>query len=85
MISVHIHGSSTSPVGLARPKTRGVVLDTARMKKITVYPERGYFETGPGVHLAQLTKELACFEEHMARKITAEWYGYKYFDDSDVV
>jgi len=44
---------------LARPKTNCIVLDTARMKDIRVYPERGYFEAGPGVHLAQLRKELA--------------------------
>ena len=62
-IPVHIHGSGTSLVGLARPKTNGIVLDTARMKDIRVYPERGYFEAGPGVHLAQLRKEL---EKHNA-------------------
>ena len=59
LIPVHTHGSGTSLVGLARPKTNCIVLDTARMKDIRVYPERGYFEAGPGVHLAQLRKELA--------------------------
>ncbi len=59
LIPVHIHGSGTSLVGLARPKTKGIVLDTARMKKITVYPERGYFEVEPGLHVAQVRKELA--------------------------
>jgi glycolate oxidase len=59
LIPVHIHGSGTSLVGLARPKTKGIVLDTARMKKVTIYPERAYFEAEPGVHLAQLRKELA--------------------------
>jgi glycolate oxidase len=58
-IPVHIHGSGTSLVGLARPKTKGIVLDTARMKKITAYPERGYFEAEPGLHVAQVRKELA--------------------------
>jgi glycolate oxidase len=58
LIPVHIHGSGTSLVGLARPKTNCIVLDTARMKEIRVYPERGYFEAGPGIHLAQLRKEL---------------------------
>jgi glycolate oxidase len=59
LIPVHTHGSGTSLVGLARPKTKCIVLDTARMKDIKVYPERGYFEAGPGVHLAQLKKQLA--------------------------
>ena len=59
LIPVHIHGSGTSLVGLARPKTKGIVLDTARMKKIAVYPERGYFEAEPGLHVAQVRKELA--------------------------
>jgi len=59
LIPVHTHGSGTSLVGLARPKTNCIVLDTARMKDIRVYPERGYFVAGPGVHLAQLRKELA--------------------------
>jgi glycolate oxidase len=59
LIPVHIHGSGTSLVGLARPKTKGIVLDTARMKEIKVYPERGYFEAGPGLHLVQVKKELA--------------------------
>jgi len=63
LIPVHTHGSGTSLVGLARPKTNCIVLDTARMKDIRVYPERGYFEAGPGVHLAQLRKEL---EKHNA-------------------
>ena len=59
LIPVHIHGSGTSLVGLARPKTKGIVLDTARMKKITVYPERGYYEAEPGLHVVQVRKELA--------------------------
>ncbi len=63
LIPVHTHGSGTSLVGLARPKTNCIVLDTARMKDTRVYPERGYFEAGPGVHLAQLRKEL---EQHNA-------------------
>jgi FAD/FMN-containing dehydrogenase len=62
-IPVHIHGSGTSLVGLARPKTNGIVLDTARMKDIRIYPERRYFEAGSGVHLARLRKEL---EKHKA-------------------
>lgn len=59
LIPVHIHGSGTSLVGLARPKAKGIVMDTARMKGIKVYPERGYFEVGPGMHVAQVKKELA--------------------------
>jgi len=59
LIPVHIHGSGTSLVGLARPKTKGIVLDTARMKKTTVYPERGYFEAEPDLHVVQVRKELA--------------------------
>jgi glycolate oxidase len=59
LLPVHIHGSGTSLVGLARPKAKGIVMDTARMKGIKVYPERGYFEVGPGMHVAQVKKELA--------------------------
>jgi glycolate oxidase len=59
LIPVHIHGSGTSLVGLARPKTKGIVLDTARMKRIAVYPERGYFEAEPGLHVAHVRKELS--------------------------
>ena len=59
LMPVHIHGSGTSLVGLARPKTNCILLDTARMKEITVYPERSYFEAGPGAHLAQVRKVLA--------------------------
>jgi len=58
-IPVHTHGSGTSLVGLARPKARGIVLDTARFQDIAIYPERGYFEAGAGVHLAKLRKALA--------------------------
>lgn len=57
-LPVHIHGSGTSLVGLARPKAKGIVLDTARMQQIDVYPERGYFEAGAGVHLAKLRSAL---------------------------
>jgi glycolate oxidase len=57
-IPVHIHGSGTSLVGLARPKAKGIVLDTARMAKINIYPDRGYFEAGPGAHLSAVRKEL---------------------------
>jgi len=58
-IPVHIHGAGTSLIGLARPKTRAIVLDMGRMTEITVYPERGYFETGAGAHIHLLRKELA--------------------------
>ena len=58
-IPVHVHGSGTSLVGLARPKTNGIVLDTVRMNQIRFYPERGYFEAGPGLHIWQVRKELA--------------------------
>jgi len=58
-IPVHVHGSGTSLVGLARPKTNGIVLDTVRMNSIRFFPERGYFEAGPGLHIWQVRKELA--------------------------
>ena len=58
-IPVHTHGSGTSLGGLARPKARCIVLDTARFQDIAIYPERGYFEAGAGVHLAKLRKALA--------------------------
>lgn len=60
-IPVHIHGSGTSLVGLTRPKTKCLILDTARMNSINVFPERGYFEAGPGIHLAKARKTLAPF------------------------
>ena len=58
-VPVHIHGSGTSLVGLARPKTNCIVLDTGRMKELRVFPERGYFEVGPGFHIGKLRKALA--------------------------
>ncbi|MEW5913492.1 MAG: FAD-binding oxidoreductase [Thermodesulfobacteriota bacterium] len=58
-LPVHIHGSGTSLVGLARPKAKGIVLDTGRLQSIEIFPERGYFESGAGVHLAKLRKALA--------------------------
>ncbi|MFH2127665.1 MAG: FAD-binding oxidoreductase, partial [Pseudomonadota bacterium] len=58
-LPVHIHGSGTSLVGLARPKARGIVLDTARLQSLEVFPERGYFEAGAGVHLAKARAALA--------------------------
>lgn len=57
-IPVHVHGSGTSLVGLARPKVSGLVLDTGRLGGIDIYPERGYFECGPGLHLAKARKAL---------------------------
>ena len=58
-IPVHTHGSGTSLVGLARPKARGIVLDTARLQSMEVFPERAYFEAGAGVHLAKVRAALA--------------------------
>lgn len=58
-LPVHIHGSGTSLVGLARPKTNGIILDTGRLQAIHVFPERGYFEAGAGTHLAKIRKALA--------------------------
>ena len=58
-IPVHVHGSGTSLVGLARPKTRCIVLDTARLQSLEIYPERGYFEAGAGKHLAKVRAALA--------------------------
>ena len=57
-IPVHTHGSGTSLVGLGRPKTNCIVLDMGRMKGLEVFPERGYFEVGPGFHIAKLRKAL---------------------------
>lgn len=58
-IPVHTHGSGTSLVGLGRPKTNSIVLDMGRMKKVEVFPERGYFEVEPGLHIGKLRKALA--------------------------
>jgi len=58
-IPVHTHGSGTSLVGLGRPKTNAIVLDTGRMQKLEIFPERGYFEVGPGMHIGKLRKALA--------------------------
>lgn len=62
-IPVHTHGSGTSLVGLGRPKTNAIVLDTGRMKSLDIFPERGYFEVGAGVHIGKLRKAL---EHHHA-------------------
>ena len=62
LIPVHVHGSGTSLVGLARPKTNGIVLDTGRMKDIRVYPERGYFEVEPGLHIAKVRQAIAPYK-----------------------
>ena len=58
LIPVHTHGSGTSLVGLGRPKTNCIVLDTGRMKGLEVFPQRGYFEVGPGFHVGKLRKAL---------------------------
>lgn len=57
-IPVHTHGSGTSLVGLGRPKTNCIVLDMARMQKLEIFPERGYFEVEPGMHIGNLRKAL---------------------------
>lgn len=61
-IPVHTHGSGTSLVGLGRPKTNCIVLDTARMQKFEAFPERGYFEVEPGMHIGKLRKALAPYK-----------------------
>jgi glycolate oxidase len=61
-VPVHIHGSGTSLVGLARPKTNCIVLDTGRMMELRIFPERGYFEVGPGFHIGKLRKALAPYK-----------------------
>jgi glycolate oxidase len=73
LIPVHIHGSGTSLVGLARPKTKGLVLDTARMKAIRVYPERGYFEVEPGLHVTDVRKVLAKHKAMLPVFPGSEW------------
>jgi len=62
LIPIHIHGSGTSLIGLARPKAKGIVLDTARMNEIKVFPERGYFEVGAGLHVAKARKALEAYK-----------------------
>jgi len=57
-IPVHTHGSGTSLVGLGRPKTPCIVLDTGRLQELEVFPERGYFEVGAGYHIGKLRKAL---------------------------
>ncbi len=61
-IPVHTHGSGTSLVGLGRPKTNCIVLDTGRMQKFQAFPERGYFEVEPGMHIGKLRKILSTFK-----------------------
>ena len=41
-IPVHIHGSGTSLVGLGRPKTNCIVLDTGRMKDLITHCSRRF-------------------------------------------
>lgn len=60
-IPVHTHGSGTSLVGLGRPKTNCIILDMGRMQDFKAFPERGYFEVGPGMHIAKLRKALVPF------------------------
>jgi len=57
-IPVHTHGSGTSLVGLGRPKTNCIVLDMGQMQDFKAFPARGYFEVGPGMHIAKLRKAL---------------------------
>jgi len=57
-IPVHTHGSGTSLVGLGRPKTNAIVLDTGRLQHLEIFPERGYFEVGAGMHIGKLRKAL---------------------------
>ncbi len=61
-IPVHTHGSGTSLVGLGRPKTNCIVLDTGRMQKFKAFPERGYFEVEPGMHIGNLRKALSKYK-----------------------
>ena len=61
-IPVHTHGSGTSLVGLGRPKTNAIVLDTGRMQKLEIFPERGYFEVEAGMHIGKLRKALAPYK-----------------------
>ena len=60
-IPVHTHGSGTSLVGLGRPKTNCIVLDMARLQKLDIFPERGYFEVEAGMHIGKLRKALAAY------------------------
>ena len=58
-IPVHVRGAGTSLVGVARPKTNAILIDLKRMSNIKVYPDRGYFEAGPGARLWKVREELA--------------------------
>mgnify|MGYP000645614422 CR=1 FL=1 len=62
LIPVHVRGSGTSLVGLARPKTNCILLDLRRIRDIKVYPERGYFEAGAGARLWEIRKILANYD-----------------------
>ncbi len=58
-IPVHVRGSGTSLVGVARPKTNAILLDLRRIRDIVVYPERGYFEAGAGARIWEVREKLA--------------------------
>jgi len=63
-ISVFVRGSGTSLIGHSRPHCRGIVLNTHRMRKLTLFESYGYFECGPGLTAAKLGEALAridCF------------------------
>lgn len=59
LVPVHLHGSGTSLVGQARPKTKCILLDMGRMNRIEVFPERGYCEVGGGARVHEVRQVLS--------------------------
>ena len=58
-LPVFVRGSGTQLAGSSRPHTRGVVLNTARLRDFELMEDYGYFECGAGLRVVEVADLLA--------------------------
>ncbi len=63
-VPVFIRGAGTSLIGQSRPHRSGIIINTHRMKRLTIHQEYGYFECEAGITAAKVGDALGrvgCF------------------------
>lgn len=58
-LPVFVRGSGTQLAGSSRPHTRGVILNTVRLRDFELFEDHGYFECGAGLRVAEVADWLA--------------------------
>lgn len=61
-VPVFVRGSGSSLIGHSKPHRPGIILNTHRMQDLSIDPDAGYFECGPGITAARVGDALTAID-----------------------